>query len=51
MLNNNIEIKIENNTQILLEHLYNGDIDVIIGDITSNESQNCFINMYILKIT
>ncbi|MGO1864025.1 MAG: LysR family transcriptional regulator [Staphylococcus equorum] len=42
MLNNNIEIKIENNTQILLEHLYNGDIDVIIGDITSNESQKLF---------
>lgn len=42
ILNNNIEIKIENNTQILLEHLYNGDIDVIIGDITSNESQKMF---------
>ncbi|KKI63396.1 MULTISPECIES: LysR family transcriptional regulator [Staphylococcus] len=42
MLDNNIEIKIENNTQILLEHLYNGDIDVIIGDITSNESQKLF---------
>ncbi|HCY7045348.1 TPA: LysR family transcriptional regulator [Staphylococcus aureus] len=42
MLNNNIEIKIENNTQIFLEHLYNGDIDVIIGDITSNESQKLF---------
>src|SRR5699024_6730544 len=42
MLNNNIEIKIENNTQILLEHLYSGDIDVIIGDITSNESQKLF---------
>ncbi|COT18961.1 MULTISPECIES: LysR family transcriptional regulator [Bacilli] len=42
ILNNNIEIKIENNTQILLEHLYNGDIDVIIGDITSNDSQKMF---------
>src|SRR5699024_11313417 len=37
-----LKIKIENNTQILLEHLYSGDIDVIIGDITSNESQKLF---------
>lgn len=30
-----ISIKIESNTHNLLEHLYNGDIDLLIGDTTS----------------
>lgn len=34
----NIDIKIENNTQVLLNHLYNGDIDIITGDISSSNS-------------
>ncbi|PTI30975.1 LysR family transcriptional regulator [Mammaliicoccus vitulinus] len=32
-MTNQLSIKIESNTQILLGHLHNGDIDVIIGDI------------------
>lgn len=34
----NVDIKIENNTQVLLNHLYNGDIDIITGDISSSNS-------------
>lgn len=42
LLNDNLELKIENNTQILLEHLHNGDIDIMIGDITTTESKKLF---------
>lgn len=46
-LNDDIQIKIENNTQVLLEHLHNGDIDIMIGDITSTESKKLFFkNLY-----
>jgi DNA-binding transcriptional LysR family regulator len=38
LLHTNIDIKIENTTQVLLTHLYNGDIDVVIGDISSLEN-------------
>ncbi|WP_432723363.1 LysR family transcriptional regulator substrate-binding protein [Staphylococcus equorum] len=32
----------ESNTQILLDHLHNGDIDVIIGDITATENTQLY---------
>ncbi|GGI40711.1 LysR family transcriptional regulator [Mammaliicoccus stepanovicii] len=38
----NVDVKIENNTQVLLNHLYNGDIDIITGDISSSNSTKLF---------
>lgn len=38
LVHSNIELKIENNTQVLLNHLYNGDVDIITGDISSSNS-------------
>lgn len=42
LINQKISIKIESNTQILLDHLHNGDIDVIIGDITATENNQLY---------
>ncbi|SCU37007.1 LysR family transcriptional regulator [Staphylococcus xylosus] len=42
LINQRISIKIESNTQILLDHLHNGDIDVIIGDITATENNQLY---------
>ena len=42
LINQRLSIKIESNTQILLDHLHNGDIDVIIGDITSTENNKLY---------
>ncbi|WP_323703332.1 LysR family transcriptional regulator [Mammaliicoccus sp. Dog046] len=36
---NQLDIKIENNTQILLNHLNNGELDIIIGDISSTNNR------------
>lgn len=37
-----VDIKIENNTQVLLKHLSNGDIDIITGDISSTKSKKIY---------
>ncbi|MEB7040070.1 LysR family transcriptional regulator [Staphylococcus gallinarum] len=37
-----VDIKIENNTQVLLKHLSNGDIDIITGDISSTKSKKLY---------
>lgn len=37
-----VDIKIENNTQVLLKHLANGDIDIITGDISSTKSKKLY---------
>lgn len=42
LINQRLSIKIESNTQILLDHLHNGDIDVIIGDITATENNQLY---------
>lgn len=42
LINQRLSIKIESNTQILLDHLHNGDIDVIIGDITATETNQLY---------
>ncbi|WHI60397.1 LysR family transcriptional regulator [Mammaliicoccus lentus] len=39
-IKNTLSIKIQSNTQVLLNDLYNGDIEVIIGDITSLNSKD-----------
>lgn len=42
LINEKLSIKIESNTQVLLDNLHNGDIDVIIGDITSTENNQLY---------
>ncbi|WP_426704066.1 LysR family transcriptional regulator [Staphylococcus shinii] len=42
LINQRLSIKIESNTQILLDHLHNGDIDVIIGDIIATENNQLY---------
>lgn len=42
LINESLSIKIESNTQILLDHLHSGDIDVIIGDITATENNQLY---------
>ncbi|MBO3064308.1 LysR family transcriptional regulator [Staphylococcus shinii] len=50
VLSENSIVKIENNTQILLKHLHNGDIDVLIGDISSTTANHLFTKpLYIKK--
>ncbi|WP_251521999.1 LysR family transcriptional regulator [Staphylococcus sp. Marseille-Q6910] len=42
LIQQRLSIKIESNTQILLDHLHNGDIDVVIGDITATENNQLY---------
>ena len=42
LIHQRLSIKIESNTQILLDHLHNGDIDVVIGDITATENNQLY---------
>ncbi|MBZ8173167.1 LysR family transcriptional regulator [Staphylococcus ureilyticus] len=42
IISESLSIKIESNTHILLDHLHNGDIDVIIGDITATENSQLY---------
>ncbi|MFH4906099.1 LysR family transcriptional regulator [Staphylococcus cohnii] len=42
IINESLSIKIESNTQMLLDHLHDGDIDVIIGDITATENSQLY---------
>lgn len=42
LIQQRLSIKIESNTQILLDHLHNGDIDVVIGDITVTENNQLY---------
>jgi|SRR5699024_2229148 len=42
LINERLSIKIESNTQILLDHLHSGNIDVIIGDITATENNQLY---------
>ena len=42
LIHQRLSIKIESNTQILLDHLHNGNIDVVIGDITATENNQLY---------
>lgn len=42
LIKQRLSIKIESNTQILLDQLHNGNIDVIIGDITATENNQLY---------
>lgn len=42
LINERLSIKIESNTQILLDYLHSGNIDVIIGDITATENNQLY---------
>jgi DNA-binding transcriptional LysR family regulator len=42
IIEDTVDIKIENNTQVLLKHLSNGNIDIITGDISSTNNKKLF---------
>src|SRR5699024_450812 len=42
IISESLSIKNESNSHILLDHLHDGDIDVIIGDITATENSQLY---------